>query len=41
MWHENAEEMGEMLKSIFRMDEDSMARHEILDLEPRTLIFKV
>ena len=27
MWHENSEEMIEMLKSIFRMDEDYCARH--------------
>ena len=26
MWHENSEEMAEMLKSIFRMDEDYAAR---------------
>ena len=26
MWHENSEEMCEMLKSIFRMDEDYCAR---------------
>jgi hypothetical protein len=26
MWHENSEEMAEMLKSIFRMDEDHSAR---------------
>jgi hypothetical protein len=27
MWHENGEEMAEMLKSIFRMDEDYSARY--------------
>ena len=26
MWHENQAEMSEMLKSIFRMDEDYCAR---------------
>ncbi len=26
MWHENTEEMTEMIKSIFRMDEDYSAR---------------
>ena len=26
MWHENSEEMIEMIKSIFRMDEDYSAR---------------
>ena len=26
MWHENAEEIEEMLKSIFRIDEDYSAR---------------
>ena len=27
MWHENSEEMIEMLKSIFRIDEDYSARY--------------
>ncbi len=27
MWHESTEEMGEMIKSIFRMDEDWSARY--------------
>ena len=27
MWHENSDEMCEMLKSIFRMDEDYCARY--------------
>lgn len=27
MWHESTEEMGEMLKSIFRIDEDYSARY--------------
>ena len=26
MWHENSAEMGELMKSIFRMDEDYCAR---------------
>ena len=26
MWHESSDEMAEMLKSIFRMDEDYSAR---------------
>ena len=27
MWHESSDEMAEMLKSIFRMDEDYSARY--------------
>ena len=27
MWHENSDEMTEMIKSIFRIDEDYSARY--------------
>ncbi len=30
MWHESPQEMAQMLKSIFRMDEDVFARYVLI-----------